>query len=119
MPVLRLGTAWRHAMLVVQQEHLLSCSGSVRRAVAGDAMALGGVLVFATARQRRLGSSSTRSMQAGGFQCESGVESVQRPRAELVRATHWFCGIGNREGARVQVQRSTVPVGWYEDLARQ
>lgn len=85
MPVLRFGAAWRHAMLVVQQEHLLSCSGSVRRAVAGDAMALGGVLVFATARQRRSGSPSSRSMQAGGFQRESGVESVQRPRAELMR----------------------------------
>ena len=77
-------------------------------------MAVGGVLVFANARQRKLGVPSTRSMQAGGLQCECGVESVQRLRAELVRAMHWFCGIGNREGERVQVQRSALPVGWYE-----
>lgn len=42
-------------MLVVQEEYLLSSSGSVRRAVvAGVAMAFGGVWMFANAQQGRM-----------------------------------------------------------------
>ena len=52
---LGLGAACFRAMLVVQEEDLLSSGGSVRRAVvAGVAMALGGVWVFANARQGRM-----------------------------------------------------------------
>ena len=91
----------------------------MRRAVAGDAMALGGVWVFASARQGRKGSPSSPGMQAEGFQCEGGVESVQLSRAGRVCATHWFCGIGNnREGGQALAQRRALLMEWSEILAR-